>query len=72
MDCINIAGGKLWGMAGGELEYVSQRVEHRQRPDKSWYQVIIIRFTDHDVRVSPNEKLIDGVYYELEFPVITS
>lgn len=65
---ISHGNGKLWGQAGGELEYVSTRVEHRQREsDKRWYPVMVMRFTDHDHRASPSPNLIDGKYYELEF-----
>lgn len=68
--------GKLWGHAGGQLEYVSQRVEHRQYPDGKHYQVMIIRFTDHDhsfysgdEEFPPFEGMIENKYYELEFPI---
>jgi hypothetical protein len=59
----------LWGVSGGQLEYVAQCTETRQREDKSYYQVMVIRFTDHDVYWRENEKLIEGKYYELEFPL---
>jgi len=60
---------KLWGLVGGELEYVSQRIVTRQRPTGEFYNAMIIRFTDHDVQAMPEEELIDGKYYELEFPI---
>lgn len=63
----------LFGIAGGQLEYVSQRVEDRQNEaTKKWYKVMIVRFTDHDLQANPlpnNDELIDGIYYELEFPL---
>lgn len=71
-DAVSVARRKLWGCAGGELEYVSQRIEWRERPQSKsgWEPVMIIRFTDHDVQASPGrEGLIDGKFYEFEFPV---
>ena len=53
----------LWGMSGGQLEFVSQRTE-----TKDGKKVCIIRFTDHDVHWGDHEELIEGKYYELEFP----
>lgn len=58
----------LWGNSGGQLEYVSQRIETRQR-DGQVYQVMILRFTDHDVWAMPAEGLIEGKYYEIEVPL---
>jgi len=56
----------LHGIAGGALEYVSQRLEWREVAPNKWVQLMIIRFTDHDMRAWPNAKLIEGIYYELE------
>lgn len=61
--------GSLWGKSGGQLEYVSQRVEWR--PDDS-RMVMVIRFTDHDHAmddIETNPDLIEGRFYELEFPM---
>lgn len=66
---IEYADKSLWGVAGGQLEYVSQRVEMRQRPDKSWVTLMVIRFTDHDVQWGDDKRLIDSKYYEIEFPI---
>lgn len=71
---ISYGNGKLWGSAGGELEFVSQRIEWRQRPSprgEQCYAVMVMRFTDHDVQATPHgiPGLIDGHYYELEFPL---
>ena len=70
---IMIGGNKLWGISGGELEYVSQRVEWRQRVKGSvepWHAVMVIRFTDHDVQADDfRSGLIEGKYYELEIPI---
>lgn len=70
---------KLWGMSGGQLEYVSQRIEVRKRVSKGetmtatvYYNVMVIRFTDHDhCRDKPEENsdLVEGKYYEFEFPI---
>jgi hypothetical protein len=55
----------LWGCAGGQLEFVSMRMDWRQRQNEdAWYPVTIIRFTDHDAQ-------IDDQFYELEFPVFS-
>lgn len=62
---------KLWGVSGGQLEYVSQRIENRLI-DKKWHQVVVIRFTDHDVQNFDDDTLVDGKYYELEFPLYGS
>lgn len=68
--------GKLWGHSGGQLEYVSQRIEHRQYPDGKWFAVMVLRFTDHDHSFytgeedfPPFEGMIDNQFYELEFPI---
>lgn len=71
---ITYADHKLWGMAGGQLEYVSQKLEWRKLEGDSgrWYQVMVIRFTDHDLRAHPlntDKELVDGIYYDLEFPI---
>ena len=60
---------RLYGHAGGQLEYVSQRLEWRESPKGRWTQLMIIRFTDHDVRSWPHKELLDGRYYEIEFPL---
>lgn len=64
------AGGKLWGTAGGELEFVSQRVEYRKQGTRH-EPVLVMRFTDHDAQAMPHDVagLIDGKYYEIEFPM---
>lgn len=59
----------LWGNSGGQLEYVSQRIETKQRPTGEVYQVMILRFTDHDAWAMPVEGLVDGKYYEIEVPL---
>lgn len=66
---ISLSDGQLWGSAGGQLEYVSQRIEFKQWPTGEYYQVMIIRFTDHDAQAYPLDDLIDGKYYELSFPL---
>jgi hypothetical protein len=65
--------GKLWGRAGGELEYVSQRIEWREDGSR-WYPVVVIRFTDHDHFGSSYLKdlpsvsgMVDNQFYEIEF-----
>lgn len=78
-DTITILNNKrLFGFSGGQLEYVSQRLEWRQSGNGHCYQVMVIRFTDHDIRavadikdIPHNKNLIDGKYYELEFPLST-
>ena len=53
----------LFGASGGQLEYVSQRVDVRTHTTARGpipYHVMVIRFTDHDVQVAPNDKLIEG------------
>jgi hypothetical protein len=66
---ITCADGRLWGRAGGELKYVSQRVEYRYVPDslQKYQPVMVVRFTDHDHAASPSDDLIEGGFYELEF-----
>lgn len=66
---ITASNNTLWGIAGGQLEYVSQRIEMRRKGGFSWEEVVIIRFTDHDVQAHPRPELIEGIYYELEFPL---
>ena len=65
--------GQLWGRAGGQLEYVGQRLEWRKDSDSSnYYQVIVVRFTDHDHTLSlfqQSSEMIEGKYYEFEFPL---
>lgn len=71
---IHFSHNKLWGVSGGELEYVSQRVAYRQRVPgllEKWHAVMVVRFTDHDVQAAPSGDLIEGKYYELEFPIST-
>lgn len=58
--------GALWGNSGGQLEYVSQRVEWERRGE-DLIPVMVIRFTDHDVQMT--EENPENAYYELRFPV---
>lgn len=61
--------GHLYGRAGGQLEYVSQRLEWRQEGNR-YYQVVVMRFTDHDHSLplfQSSSEMIDGKYYEFEF-----
>lgn len=68
-----LAHGKLWGISGDELEYVSQRIVTRFRDPNDYrtaYLAVIMRFTDHDVHATgPHDELIEGMYYEIEFPI---
>lgn len=57
------------GVSGGQLEYVGQRVETRQKPTGEIIQVMILTFTDHDVWAMEHEGLKEGKYYEYEFPI---
>lgn len=66
-DAVFSRGGKLWGCSGGELEFVSLRTEVRQDGAQGYTRVVVLRFTDHDVRAAPMEDLVDGEYYEFEF-----
>ena len=66
---LDYSDGCLWGVAGGQLEYVSQRIVMKQRDDKSWVTLMVIRFTDHDVKWGDDSRLIENKYYEIEFPV---
>lgn len=68
----------LFGIEGGQLEYVSQRVEWKKNAGGRWVPQMVIRFTDHDVQsggIVFNEDgtakngLIEGQYYELTFPI---
>jgi hypothetical protein len=63
----------LFGIAGGQLEFVSQRVEWKRSQSGQWIPNMIMRFTDHDVQSLgkdfPNPNLIEGKYYELSFPI---
>ena len=68
-NIVTASGGSLWGSSGGQLEFVSQKVVTKKRSDGSFVVMMILRFTDHDVRHSPNENLIDGKYYEIEVPI---
>jgi len=68
--------GKLWGKSGGQLEYVSQRIEYRTGSDGHVSWVMVIRFTDHDhefydgyEQFPPFEGMIKNKYYEIEFPL---
>lgn len=67
---ISQSGGKLYGASGGQLEYVSQRIEWKKRENSAtYYPVMIVRFTDHDVQWGDRQNLIEGRFYELEFPI---
>lgn len=68
---VQYADGTLWGRAGGQLEYVSQRVEFRHNPaiPGRYLPVMVVRFTDHDHAVSPSDELVDGRFYDIEFPI---
>lgn len=69
---IAYAENKLWGISGGQLEYVSQRIEWRKSSSGKHSKVMVIRFTDHDLQayaLKDHKELIDGQYYELEFPL---
>jgi len=58
----------LWGMSGGQLEFVSKRLEMRGNTP-----FIVLRFTDHDVQAIKDfsilEELAEGEFYEIEIPV---
>lgn len=69
IEAVFCSAGKLFGISGGQLELVSQRADFRQRPDGSWFPVMVMRFTDHDVQFGEHKELIEGKYYELEFPL---
>jgi len=64
----------LWGRHSGQLDFVSLRIEQRQarlparQASGIWTPYVIIRFTDHDVRVCKDAP-VDSIFYELEFPV---
>lgn len=61
--------GALWGRAGGQLEFVSQRTEWRKESDgTTWRPYMIMTFTDHDVQITAD---IDerSPWYEIAFPI---
>jgi hypothetical protein len=61
------ADGKLWGMAGGEIEYAGQDIITRQDERGRYYKVMRIKLTDHDMQGSPSHaELEPGVHYYLE------
>lgn len=60
-----ISGESLWGSHGGLLEFVSVRIETRKKYGK-YRRVVVIRFTDHDVRMVEDAP-VDKKYYELIF-----
>lgn len=70
---MDLMDGKLFGNSGGQLEFVSLRTEMRQTKSAwggGWVPVVVIRFTDHDMQATkPHADLIDGEFYELEFPM---
>ena len=73
-SCLSLSGNHMFGRAGGQLEYVSQRIEWQIGPNGGHYAVVIMRFTDHDHHFNSKEDpqtegMIDNKYYELEFPV---
>lgn len=49
----------LWGLAGGQLEFVSLRDEGKE---------VVLTFTDHDVQAHPDPRLKDGKYYVMRIP----
>lgn len=64
--------GQLWGRAGGQLEFVSQRIEWRDIGNGRHQQYMVIRFTDHDHTLSlfqESPEMIEGKYYDFEFPL---
>lgn len=70
---VKLSNSKLWGAAGGELEFVSLRLSYLEREDGKLERSVIIRFTDHDAAATatccPQKDLIEGRYYELELPL---
>lgn len=64
----------LWGMSGGQLELVSQKVLIKE--GRSY---MVLRFTDHDVQAikdlkdfkNPCDELVKGQFYEVEIPLST-
>jgi hypothetical protein len=74
-DLVAVHANSLWGISGGQLEYVSQRTEWRHDADSRHYPVMVIRFTDHDVQATKdfidNENLVEKQYYEFEFPLFS-
>ncbi len=62
-DNLKYADGFLYGESGGQLEYVSQRIEWKYRnAQEGTVPYIIIKFTDHDVYP-------DGKFYEISFEI---
>lgn len=57
----------LYGAHGGQLEFVSVRIETRKLGN-FFKTFAIIRFTDHDVRACEDAP-VEKVYYELSFPL---
>jgi len=68
MEEVSLSEGKLWGRAGGLLEYVGQRMEVRRDSDGTWYPVIVLMFTDHD-SWGTRPEIEPGVHYRLELPI---
>lgn len=62
----------LWGSSGGQLEFVSKRLEMIEGIPH-----LILRFTDHDIQATHGlegcehigKDLIEGQFYEVEIPV---
>jgi len=66
---ITYSNGRLWGAAGGQLEYVSQEIV--LDPVLGQF-VMLIKFTDHDHSFNNPEDapdLVEGRYYVLEVPL---
>ena len=67
--------GKLFGRAGGQLEYVSQRISWVESPSGKFSPIMVIRFIDHDHKfeylkdMPAVEGMVDNQYYEIEFPL---
>ncbi len=62
-DDIVFHDGTLWGISGGQLEYVSQRVETKYKGTK-WETRMVITFKDHDVADTGDTNI-----YKISFPI---
>ena len=63
----------LWGSHGGQLEFVSQRIEWKPHTgDIQWCAWMTFRFTDHDQYMGGCEDApVDKIFYEISVPICT-
>jgi len=66
MEGVILDRGKLWGVSGGELEFVGVRFDWRKQEDGSAQRIAVLRFTDHDVWATDGGAPVEKFFYEFD------